>query len=69
MYIDFVGVKPEMFISGLGGLIFMTPTGYGTPPLPSLNIAIWRVLKQHYKGIPIPATPINKLISVNHGLR
>jgi hypothetical protein len=24
MYIDFVGVKPEMFISGLGGLIFMT---------------------------------------------
>jgi hypothetical protein len=38
--------------------------GYGTPPLPSLNTAIWRVLKQHYQGIPLPTLPVtNKHIS------
>jgi hypothetical protein len=36
----------------------MIPTGFGAAPVPSLNIAIQRVLNLLYPGIPLPEKPI-----------
>jgi hypothetical protein len=38
----------------------MTPTGVGTIPLPSLNVAAYRLLEHLYWSIPLPPKPITE---------
>jgi hypothetical protein len=38
----------------------MTPTGVGTVPLPSLTIAVVRLLERLYWDIPLPGMPITE---------
>jgi hypothetical protein len=38
----------------------VTPTGFGTGRVPSLRVAIRRMLRQLYRGIPLPSLPVSK---------
>lgn len=39
---------------------FMTPTGVGTVPLPTLNTAANRLLERLYWDIPLPQMPVTE---------
>lgn len=46
--------------------ITMTLTGFGAAPVPSLNIAIQRVLELLYAGVPLPEYPVtNRQVSLD----
>jgi hypothetical protein len=41
-------------------VLVVSATGYGTGRVPSLRVAIWRVLSQLYRGSPLPPLPVSK---------